>query len=77
MVSRFLALLELYREGLVEFEQPVSLDELTVRWIGGDAPDTGLDLDDYEGNPAAAAEAAKPADSVTDEDIATMAEERS
>jgi segregation and condensation protein A len=50
VVARFLALLELYREGLVDFEQPVSLDELTVRWIGGD--DTGegeLDIDDYEG----------------------------
>src|SRR5690349_9340921 len=36
VVARFLALLELYREGLVEFDQPVSLDELTVRWVGGD-----------------------------------------
>ena len=49
VVARFLALLELYREGLVEFEQPVSLDELTVRWIGGDAPDSDLEIDDYEG----------------------------
>ena len=48
MVARFLALLELYREGLIEFEQPVSLDELTVRWVGGDA-DGELDIDDYEG----------------------------
>ncbi|MDI6104435.1 ScpA family protein [Actinoplanes sp. NEAU-A12] len=53
VVARFLALLELYREGLIEFEQPVSLDELTVRWIGGDG-DVELDVDDYEGN--------KPAD---------------
>src|SRR5690349_18177716 len=50
VVARFLALLELYREGLVDFEQPVSLDELTVRWIGGDAPDAELDIDDYEGS---------------------------
>jgi segregation and condensation protein A len=50
VVARFLALLELYREGLVEFEQPVSLDELTVRWIGGDAVDAELDIDDYEGS---------------------------
>ncbi|GID29963.1 condensin subunit ScpA [Paractinoplanes brasiliensis] len=49
VVARFLALLELYREGLIDFEQPVSLDELTVRWIGGDAPDAELDIDDYEG----------------------------
>ncbi|GGN88674.1 segregation/condensation protein A [Actinoplanes lobatus] len=49
VVARFLALLELYREGLIEFEQPVSLDELTVRWIGGDS-DVELDIDDYEGS---------------------------
>ena len=51
VVARFLALLELYREGLIEFEQPVSLDELTVRWIGGDDPGGDLDIDDYEGTP--------------------------
>jgi segregation and condensation protein A len=52
VVARFLALLELYREGLIEFEQPVSLDELTVRWIGGDDDGGELDIDDYEGTPA-------------------------
>ena len=52
VVARFLALLELYREGLVEFEQPVSLDELTVRWVGGDDAGGELDIDDYEGTPA-------------------------
>ncbi len=58
VVARFLALLELYREGLIDFEQPVSLDELTVRWIGGDATDADLDIDDYEGSkPDPAAEA--------------------
>jgi segregation and condensation protein A len=51
VVARFLALLELYREGLIEFEQPVSLDELTVRWVGGDAVEAELDIDDYEGTP--------------------------
>jgi segregation and condensation protein A len=74
VVARFLALLELYREGLIEFEQPVSLDELTVRWVGGEASDVELEIDDYEGNPAAAAAAeAPPAESVTDEDIRAMA----
>ena len=52
VVARFLALLELYREGLVEFEQPVSLDELTVRWVGGDeGASIELEVDDYEGSP--------------------------
>ncbi len=49
MVARFLALLELYREGLVEFAQPESLGELTVRWTGGDE-DVDLEVDDYEGS---------------------------
>ena len=53
VVARFLALLELYREGLIEFEQPVSLDELTVRWVGGEnATSIELNVDDYEGTPA-------------------------
>jgi segregation and condensation protein A len=60
VVARFLALLELYREGLVEFEQPVSLEELTVRWVGGDTPDAELDIDDYEGSKPAPDEAATP-----------------
>jgi segregation and condensation protein A len=51
VVARFLALLELYREGLIDFEQPVSLDELTVRWIGGEDAGGDLDIDDYEGIP--------------------------
>ncbi len=33
IVARFLALLELGREGRVSFDQPVALGELTVRWI--------------------------------------------
>jgi segregation and condensation protein A len=34
VVARFLALLELYREGVLRFEQVVSLGELQVTWIG-------------------------------------------
>jgi segregation and condensation protein A len=34
VVARFLALLELYREGHVVFEQAAPLAELTVRWSG-------------------------------------------
>jgi len=33
-VARFLALLELFREGVVAFEQLTPLGELTVRWTG-------------------------------------------
>ncbi len=49
VVARFLGLLELYREGLVAFEQAEALAELHVRWTGpaagsasdGEAPDEG------------------------------------
>jgi len=33
-VARFLALLELFREGAVAFEQLTPLGELTIRWTG-------------------------------------------
>lgn len=39
VVARFLALLELFREGLVAFEQVEALGELTVRWTGSDGVD--------------------------------------
>lgn len=34
VVARFLALLELYREGVVRFEQVISLGELQISWVG-------------------------------------------
>jgi segregation and condensation protein A len=37
VVARFLALLELFRERAVTFEQLTPLGELRVRWVGGDA----------------------------------------
>lgn len=36
VVARFLALLELFREGVIAFEQLAPLSELTVRWTGSD-----------------------------------------
>lgn len=39
IVARFLALLELFREALVSFEQDDALEELTVRWDGPDGSD--------------------------------------
>ncbi len=47
-VARFLALLELYREAAVAFEQLTPLGELTVRWTGSD--EGSLDIsDEFEG----------------------------
>ena len=34
VIARFLALLELYKEGVIRFEQMVSLGELQITWIG-------------------------------------------
>ncbi|GAB3084221.1 segregation and condensation protein A [Nocardioides zeae] len=52
-VARFLALLELFREGLVAFDQVVALGELSVRWTGEDADADVLDgVDEFDGAPA-------------------------
>jgi len=34
VVGRFLALLELYRDGVISFEQAAALGDLSVRWVG-------------------------------------------
>jgi segregation and condensation protein A len=41
VVGRFLAVLELYRDGWVAFDQVAALSELSVRWTG---PDDDVDL---------------------------------
>ena len=50
---RFLALLELYKQGLVDFEQATPFGELQVSWLGmptatarTSAP---LDVEEYQG----------------------------
>jgi segregation and condensation protein A len=48
VVARFLALLELFREGVVAFDQVSPLGDLTIRWTGGDA-EVSVD-DDYTGS---------------------------
>ena len=45
VVARFLALLELYRERVLAFEQPQALGELLVRWIA-EADRTGVEVTD-------------------------------
>ena len=52
-VARFLALLELFREGPIAFDQVSPLGELTVRWTGGvDVAETEFEIDEFEGAPA-------------------------
>jgi segregation and condensation protein A len=49
VVARFLALLELYRDSMVAFDQATALGELTIRWTGADAGDVDYeDFDDYD-----------------------------
>src|SRR5581483_7330993 len=59
IVARFLALLELYREKAVAFEQHEPLGELHVSWTGTDEGDIEVG-DDYEGTP-------QPADGTGDD----------
>jgi segregation and condensation protein A len=51
-VARFLALLELFREGVVSFDQVTPLGELTVRWTGGEDEDVEI-TDEFDGDPEA------------------------
>ena len=55
VIGRFLALLELYRDGSVAFEQVAPLGDLTIRWIGSD--DGTVDVqDEYDDHDDAAIE---------------------
>jgi segregation and condensation protein A len=71
VVARFLALLELYRQQRVVFEQLTPLGELHVRWTGGALPPAGGDdsgVDDYSGHPLAGDAPEPAADSADDSD---------
>ena len=64
IVARFLALLELFRDAQIAFDQAEALGELTVRWTGSDegAIDVGDEFDEeLTGDPDTA-----PADGATD-----------
>ena len=39
VVVRFLAVLELYKQGMIDLDQPTTFGDLTISWIGGDAED--------------------------------------
>ena len=49
VVARFLALLELFREGVVAFDQAVALGDLTVRWTGSDTGEVAV-VDEFDGD---------------------------
>jgi len=66
-VARFLALLELFRENVVAFDQVSPLGELSVRWTGGANGEAVCELriDEFEGAPETPR--AEPTDVPTDE----------
>ena len=52
MIVRFLAVLELFKQGLVDIEQPYAFGDIEVVWLGGDRTDADLALagiDTYDG----------------------------
>jgi segregation and condensation protein A len=53
VVARFLALLELYREKLLAFDQPEALGDLLVRWVADGEVEVAADLgDEFDAPPA-------------------------
>ncbi len=54
IVARFLALLELYRDGIVAFDQMSPLGELHVRWTGSAEGEVNVEVEEYEGVPVVA-----------------------
>ena len=50
VIVRFLAVLELFKQGLVEVDQAELFGEITIEWVGGDAEQTlVVAVDVYEG----------------------------
>lgn len=49
VVVRFLALLELFREGLVAFEQAAPMADLLIRWTGTDDAELDEAIDEFDG----------------------------
>jgi segregation and condensation protein A len=60
-VARFLALLELFREGAVSFDQMSPLGELTVRWTGSEEGEVEIQ-DEFDGASPDDGEAVSDAD---------------
>ena len=79
VVARFLALLELYREGSVAFDQVDPLGELHIRWTGSAEGEVVVAAEEYDGDAAAQREAQAEAEQeaaaeVTDADLAHISD---
>ena len=49
IIVRFLALLELFKQGIVELEQPQRFGEIDIVWIGSSLESSSVTFDEYEG----------------------------
>lgn len=50
VIVRFLAVLEMFKQGLIELDQPEHFGDIQVEWIGGDPAEAmALAVDSYEG----------------------------
>jgi len=69
IVARFLALLELFREAAIAFEQAEALGELTVRWTGTDDGDIEVsdEFDEFDEGDTDAEPTGDQEESTTDE----------
>lgn len=67
IVGRFLALLELYRDAMVAFEQITPLGDLTIRWTGPDEGEISI-TDEFEGTPVTEPAVEGSSETVADSD---------
>jgi segregation and condensation protein A len=61
IVARFLALLELFRESAIAFDQAEALGALTVRWTGQDEGEIGVS-DEFDEDDVSEEETVDPVD---------------
>jgi segregation and condensation protein A len=72
IIARFLALLELFREGVLSFDQLEPLGELHVRWVGGGTDSVAVEIDEYGSDadaPLGAVPASRPAPEIETQDL--------
>lgn len=74
VIGRFLALLELFREGSVSFEQLAPLGDLTIRWTGPDDGDVDV-RDEYDDHDETS-RVDEDAPAISDDGEATMEDEQ-
>jgi segregation and condensation protein A len=73
-VARFLALLELFREGVVAFDQMTPLGELSIRWTGSEDAEVEI-TDEFDGAPPEAGPEVGPEVAPDETDAPTEPEE--